>query len=52
MTKYYEQIDEITGLVIRRENEDGSVSFIPADKSNSEYQKYLQWKEGLNGDNI
>ena len=45
MTKYYEQTDEITGLIIRRDNEDGSVSFIPMDESNSDYQAYLRWKE-------
>jgi hypothetical protein len=30
---------------IKRENADGSVSFIPADKSNSDYQQYLAWLE-------
>lgn len=29
--------------VLRRENEDGSFSFIPIDQSNSDYQAYLLW---------
>jgi len=36
MTKYTEH-----ELVIERENKDGSVSFIPKDKTNSDYQRYL-----------
>jgi len=36
MTKYTEH-----ELVIERENEDGSVSFIPKDETNSDYQRYL-----------
>lgn len=27
-------------------NEDGSVSSIPMDKSNSDYQRYLRWLNG------
>ena len=36
MTKYTEH-----ELVIERENEDGSISFIPKDPTNSDYQRYL-----------
>ena len=38
----YEIITEEDGTqTIKRTNEDGSISFIPADKSNSDYQAYL-----------
>jgi len=37
MTKY----TEIEHNFIQRDNEDGSVSFIPMDESNSDYQRYL-----------
>ena len=38
----YEIITEEDGTeTIKRTNEDGSVSFIPADESNSDYQRYL-----------
>jgi len=40
MTKYTEH-----ELVIERENEDGSVSFIPKDEGNSDYQAYLKRDE-------
>ena len=30
---------------IKRENADGSVSHIPCDLSNSDYQRYLAWLE-------
>ncbi len=36
MTQYTEH-----ELVIERKNEDGSVSFIPKDEANSDYQRYL-----------
>jgi hypothetical protein len=36
MTQYTEH-----ELVIERENEDGSVSFIPKDETNADYQAYL-----------
>ena len=32
--------------VIRLENEDGSMTFIPIDKSNADYQRYLRWLKG------
>ena len=38
----YEIITDENGTeTIKRTNEDGSVSFIPSDKSNSDYQRYL-----------
>ena len=37
MTKY----TEIENNYLMRENEDGSVSFIPMDEANSDYQAYL-----------
>ncbi len=43
MTMNYEEvISEISGnKFIKRENEDGTTSFIPMDKANSDYQAYL-----------
>jgi hypothetical protein len=44
----YEIITEEDGTqTIKRTNEDGSVSFIPADESNSDYQAYLNPVEHL-----
>jgi hypothetical protein len=31
--------------VIKRTNENGTLSFIPMDESNSDYQRYLRWLE-------
>ena len=38
------EIDE-NSQVIQRSNDDGSVSFIPTDPANSDYQRYLRWLE-------
>jgi hypothetical protein len=39
---YEEHISELSGTKgIKRTNEDGSISFIPTDSSNSDYQRYL-----------
>jgi hypothetical protein len=39
---YEEYTAEISGnKFIKRVNEDGSISFIPMDESNSDYQRYL-----------
>lgn len=46
MVLYYEQTDPITGTIICKNNEDGSISFIPIDESNSDYQRYLAWLNG------
>ena len=45
MTQYTEH-----ELVIERKNEDGSVSFIPKDEANSDYQRYLRWVENPDAD--
>lgn len=42
MTQYIEH-----DLVIERQNEDGSISFIPKDEANSDYQAYLNPVEHL-----
>jgi len=40
--KYEEFTAEISGnKLIKRINEDGSISFIPMDEANSDYQRYL-----------
>jgi hypothetical protein len=33
------------GQVIKRDNADGTISWIPMDESNSDYQAYLRWLE-------
>lgn len=46
MVKYTEEKTDF-GITIVRENEDGSITFIPKDESNSDYQAYLKsLKEG------
>ena len=45
MTATYEVIETINGTeIIKRINEDGSISFIPQDEGNSDYQAYLNPK--------
>jgi hypothetical protein len=40
--KYEEVISEMSGSkLIKRTNEDGSISWIPMDEGNSDYQRYL-----------
>ena len=42
MTITYEEMTSPTGLQqIKRTNGDGSITFIPLDLSNSDYQRYL-----------
>ena len=41
MTKYTIIIDEDGAKTLKRQNSDGSVSFIPDDPANSDYQRYL-----------
>ena len=43
--KYTELTTETGTKVIVRDNEDGSVSYIPIDESNSDYQAYLKRDE-------
>jgi hypothetical protein len=39
---YEEVVTEMSGnKIIKRVNEDGSISFIPMDEANSDYQAYL-----------
>ena len=39
---YEEVVTEMSGnKIIKRVNEDGSISFIPMHESNSDYQRYL-----------
>jgi hypothetical protein len=40
MTIYTEQ-----EYAIQRKNQDGSISHIPKDPANSDYQRYLRWLE-------
>ena len=42
----YEKITTEFGIdFIVRTNEDGTQSWIPCDKANSDYQRYLRWLE-------
>ena len=40
-SKYEVINDAVLGEILRRNNEDGSVSFIPTDPANSDYAAYL-----------
>jgi len=40
-TTYTEATNSVGQTVIRRNNEDGTISTIPMDESNSDYQRYL-----------
>ena len=43
MTINYEVLETINGTeLIKRMNEDGSISFIPKDEGNSDYQAYIK----------
>jgi hypothetical protein len=37
----YEVIKEETGSIIKRTDENGVIAWIPMDKANSDYQRYL-----------
>jgi hypothetical protein len=37
----YEIVENDFGQIIKRENQDGSVTWIPKDPANSDYQRYL-----------
>ncbi len=45
MTQYTEH-----ELYIERQNEDESISFIPKDLANADYQRYLRWLENPDAD--
>jgi hypothetical protein len=42
MTQYTLIENPIAGNSIQRNNADGSISYIPIDQSNSDYQEYLE----------
>ena len=48
--KYQEAKSDSTGEVVSilRFNDDGSISSIPLDPANSDYQRYLRWLENPN----
>ena len=37
----YEKIEDEFGSFIKRTTQDGTISFIPMDEANSDYQRYL-----------
>jgi hypothetical protein len=41
----YELIEHELGSSIKWTQEDGTISFIPLDPANSDYQRYLRWLE-------
>jgi hypothetical protein len=41
MTNTYELITNELGAVLKRTNADGSLTWIPVDEANSDYQRYL-----------
>ena len=40
--------NEVLSDAVIRENPDGSISTIPLDPANSDYQRYLRWLENPN----
>lgn len=40
----YEIIETLNGQVLAHTNDDGTISFIPFDEANTDYQTYLAWK--------
>lgn len=42
MTQYETFTSELGDEFIKRLNEDGSISFIPKDEGNADYQRYLE----------
>lgn len=42
----YTEITMDNEVIIRRDNQDGTVSFIPTNPANSDYQRYLRWLAG------
>ena len=41
---------ELLDTVLLRTNEDGTISSIPLDEGNSDYQRYLRWLENPDAD--
>jgi hypothetical protein len=50
MMMKYEVVKNENATIIKRTNEDESVSWIPADPANSDYQRYLRWLENPDAD--
>ena len=51
MLNYEIIVSEIDNLeTIKLINEDGSISWIPTDPANSDYQRYLRWLENPDAD--
>jgi hypothetical protein len=47
--KYTEITTALGDKVITRDNEDGSITYIPIEPTNSDYQTYLAWLENPQG---
>jgi hypothetical protein len=45
MYELVEHTGPLGGQVIKKNNDDGTISWIPMDESNSDYQRYLRWVE-------
>ena len=41
----YTVIENIMGNIIQRDNEDGTITYIPTNPANSDYQEYLKYLE-------
>ena len=41
----YKTTTTLNGESVSRLNDDGSVSYIPVDPNNTDYQEYLRWLE-------
>ena len=46
----YEEVVKDTEVIIKRNNQDNTVSWIPTDPANSDYQRYLRWLENPDAD--
>ena len=44
----YTVIESNDSKAIQRDNEDGSITIIPIEPANSDYQRYLRWLENPN----
>lgn len=45
----YEIVEDLGGVSIKAETEDGLIFWIPLDPANSDYQEYLKWKAEQEG---
>jgi len=46
MTKYKILVNDAGDEIIERENHNGTLTYIPTDPANSDYQRYLRWLNG------